>query len=214
RMVSGSSGDSSTRKRSPGRRPMASTTWSGIVNWLFARSRASALTGVMSESVFNHLTSRQLVRLRLNWSYHAGRGARSRHAQTTPLARSCALDSWGSLSDAGWCGLHRCSVTAPLRTSTPLGSCVAERLHGSGNLRGRPIGMPPYTRSMGATASRNVITVVLPNMDDVLAAIPAGIASEDPELRARLRLALLNTQVSGGAEDLGAVSRGPRSRCR
>ena len=62
--------------------------------------------------------------------------------------------------------------------------------------------MPPYTRAMGATATRNVITVVLPTMDDVLAAIPAGIASEDPELRARLRLALLNTQVSADADDL------------
>ena len=49
---------------------------------------------------------------------------------------------------------------------------------------------------MAATAARNVITVVLPSMDDVLASIPAGLISDEPDLPARLRLALLNTQVS------------------
>ena len=58
---------------------------------------------------------------------------------------------------------------------------------------------------MGATAARNVITVVLPSMDDVLAAIPAGLLSDEPDLRARLRLALLNTQVSADADDLEAA---------
>ena len=90
--------------------------------------------------------------------------------------------------------------TAASRASTPLGSPVPERLHASGNLRGGPIGTPAYTRRMGATAMRNVITVVLPTIDDVLAAIPDGVVSDEPDLRARLRLALLNTQISADAD--------------
>ncbi|HET9083370.1 MAG TPA: helix-turn-helix domain-containing protein [Candidatus Limnocylindrales bacterium] len=65
---------------------------------------------------------------------------------------------------------------------------------------------------MAATAARNVITVVLPSMDDVLAAIPAGLVSDEPDLRARLRLALLNTQVSADADDLEAAIEVLRAR--
>ena len=65
---------------------------------------------------------------------------------------------------------------------------------------------------MGAIASRNVITVVLPTMDDVLGAIPGGLDTEEPEFRARLRLALLNTQVSADADDLEAAIEVLRAR--
>jgi hypothetical protein len=65
---------------------------------------------------------------------------------------------------------------------------------------------------MGATATRNVITVVLPTIDDVLAAIPPGLVSDEAELRTRLRLALLNTRVSADADDLEAAIEVLRAR--
>ena len=54
---------------------------------------------------------------------------------------------------------------------------------------------------MGLDVARNVITVVLPDLEEILAGIPQEFADED-ELPARIRLAFLNTHVSAGAGDL------------
>ena len=54
---------------------------------------------------------------------------------------------------------------------------------------------------MGSEASPNVITLVLPELDDVVAGIPPEFADED-ELDARIRLAFLSARVSAGPDDL------------
>jgi hypothetical protein len=49
--------------------------------------------------------------------------------------------------------------------------------------------------------AQNVITLVLPDLEQVLADIPGDFADED-ELDARIRLAFVNTHVSAGPDDL------------
>ena len=60
------------------------------------------------------------------------------------------------------------------------------------------------TCPVGLDVARNVITVVLPDLEQVVAGIPEEFADED-ELPARIRLAFLNTHVSAGAGDLDAA---------
>jgi hypothetical protein len=54
---------------------------------------------------------------------------------------------------------------------------------------------------MGAGVARNVITVVGPRLDEVMAAIPPELVGDDG-LEERVRLALLSTQVPAGPDDL------------
>jgi PucR-like helix-turn-helix protein len=49
--------------------------------------------------------------------------------------------------------------------------------------------------------AQNVITLVLPDLEEILADIPGDLAGED-ELDARIRLAFVNTHVSAGPDDL------------
>src|SRR3954471_14472552 len=57
---------------------------------------------------------------------------------------------------------------------------------------------------MGLDVARNVITVVLPDLDEIVAGLPDEFADED-ELPSRIRLAFLNTHVSASAGDLDAA---------
>jgi len=52
--------------------------------------------------------------------------------------------------------------------------------------------------------SRNVITLVLPDLDAIVAGVPRELADED-ELDARVRLAFLNARVDAGPDDLEAA---------
>ena len=58
---------------------------------------------------------------------------------------------------------------------------------------------------MGTIAPRNVITVVLPEIEDVISAVPAGLAADETDLYARVRLAFLSTHVTADADDLEAA---------
>jgi hypothetical protein len=64
---------------------------------------------------------------------------------------------------------------------------------------------------VGLDLARNVITVVLPDLEEIVAGIPEEFADED-ELPARIRLAFLNTHVSAGADDLDAAIARLRAR--
>ena len=57
---------------------------------------------------------------------------------------------------------------------------------------------------MGADSRHNIITLVLPDLDEIVAGIPAEFADED-ELDARTRLAFLNTHVNAVPDDLEAA---------
>jgi hypothetical protein len=52
--------------------------------------------------------------------------------------------------------------------------------------------------------SRNVITLVLPDLDAIVAGVPRELSDED-ELDARVRLAFLNARVDAGPDDLDAA---------
>ncbi len=58
---------------------------------------------------------------------------------------------------------------------------------------------------MGTTTTRNVITLVLPEIETVVAALAADLADSQDELRARVRLAYLSTMVAADADDLEAA---------
>jgi hypothetical protein len=64
---------------------------------------------------------------------------------------------------------------------------------------------------VGLDVARNVITVVLPDLQEIIAGIRREFADED-ELPARIRLAFLNTHVSAGAADLDAAIARLRAR--
>jgi hypothetical protein len=57
---------------------------------------------------------------------------------------------------------------------------------------------------VGSDGRQNVITLVLPDLAEIVAGIPPEFADED-ELEARIRLAFLNARVGAGADDLEAA---------
>ena len=65
---------------------------------------------------------------------------------------------------------------------------------------------------MGSTTTRNVITDVLPEIETVIAALAASPADSQDELRARVRLAYLSTNVAADADDLEAAIEVLRAR--
>jgi hypothetical protein len=64
---------------------------------------------------------------------------------------------------------------------------------------------------VGLDVARNVITVVLPDLEEVVGGIPQEFADND-EIPARIRLAFLNTHVAAGAADLDAAIARLRAR--
>jgi hypothetical protein len=68
-----------------------------------------------------------------------------------------------------------------------------------------------YTGDVGTGAAPNVITLVLPQLDEVLAAIPPDFAGEEG-LEERARIAFLSTQVSANPDDLEAAVGALRAR--
>ena len=58
---------------------------------------------------------------------------------------------------------------------------------------------------MASVAVPNIVSVVLPDIQDVVAAIPRDLADDEDELLARVRLAFLNTHVSADIDDLDAA---------
>jgi PucR C-terminal helix-turn-helix domain len=65
---------------------------------------------------------------------------------------------------------------------------------------------------VGSTTTRNVITDVLPEIETVIAALAASPADSQDELRARVRLAYLSTNVAADADDLEAAIEVLRAR--
>jgi PucR C-terminal helix-turn-helix domain len=59
--------------------------------------------------------------------------------------------------------------------------------------------------SVGTATTRHVITDVLPEIETVIAALAAGPGDSQDELRARVRLAYLSTDVAADADDLEAA---------
>ena len=55
---------------------------------------------------------------------------------------------------------------------------------------------------MASVPPPNIISVVLPDIEDVVAALPRGLADDEDELLARVRLAFLNTHVTAEIDDL------------
>ena len=58
---------------------------------------------------------------------------------------------------------------------------------------------------MGTTTARNAITLVLPEIESVIAALAADLADSQDELRARVHLAYLSTMVAADSDDLEAA---------
>jgi hypothetical protein len=65
---------------------------------------------------------------------------------------------------------------------------------------------------MASVAPHNVITAVLPEIQDVVAAVSRDLATDEDELLARVRLAFLNTHVTADAADLDAAIEVLRAR--
>ena len=85
------------------------------------------------------------------------------------------------------------------------GKSASPRLRGYGNGALGPAEPGAYTARVGTTAPRNVITAVLPDVEDVIAAVPAGLVADERHLHARVRLAFLSTHVAADADDLEAA---------
>jgi hypothetical protein len=66
--------------------------------------------------------------------------------------------------------------------------------------------------SVGTTTPPNVIAAVLPEIETVVAGLPADLADSQDELRSLVRLAYLNTHVAADADDLDAAIRVLRAR--
>lgn len=58
---------------------------------------------------------------------------------------------------------------------------------------------------MASAAPRNIVNVVLPDIQDVVASLPRDLADDEDELLARVRLAFLNTHVTADIDDLDAA---------
>ena len=74
--------------------------------------------------------------------------------------------------------------------------------------RGPAVGLEPgrtLSGSVGTTTARNAITLVLPEIESVIAALAADLADSQDELRARVRLAYLSTMVAADSDDLEAA---------
>ena len=74
--------------------------------------------------------------------------------------------------------------------------------------RGHAVGLQPgrtLSGSVGTTTARNAITLVLPEIETVIAALAADLADSQDELRARVRLAYLSTMVAADSDDLEAA---------
>ena len=65
---------------------------------------------------------------------------------------------------------------------------------------------------MGTKTRRSASDLALPEVDEVIAALPADLVDSESELRARVRLARLNTEVGADASDLQAAIDLLRSR--
>src|SRR5262245_15588371 len=68
-----------------------------------------------------------------------------------------------------------------------------------------------YTADMATDVAQNVITPVLPSVDEVIAALPPDLAAED-ELGPRVRLGLLNAHVGASVDDLDEAIDALRAR--
>jgi hypothetical protein len=71
--------------------------------------------------------------------------------------------------------------------------------------RGNAVGLQPgrtLSGSVDTTTTRNVISLVLPEIETVIAALAPGMADSRDELRARVRLAYLCTMVAADSDDL------------
>ena len=58
---------------------------------------------------------------------------------------------------------------------------------------------------MASAAPRNIVNVVLPDIQDVVASLPRDLADDEDELLARVRLAFLNTHVTADIDELDAA---------
>ena len=58
---------------------------------------------------------------------------------------------------------------------------------------------------MASVRPPNIVSVVLPDIQDVVAALPRDLADDEDELLARVRLAFLNTHVTAEIDDLDAA---------
>ena len=58
---------------------------------------------------------------------------------------------------------------------------------------------------MAAVPQPNIVSVVLPDIQDVLAVLPRDLADDEDELLARVRLTFLNTHATAEIEDLDAA---------
>ena len=62
-----------------------------------------------------------------------------------------------------------------------------------------------YTPPVAPVDPPNIVRVVLPDIQDVVALLPRDLADDENELLARSRLAFLNTQVTADIDDLDAA---------
>ena len=58
---------------------------------------------------------------------------------------------------------------------------------------------------MASVAQPNIVSVVLPDIQDVVASLPRDLADDEDELLARVRLMFLNTHVTAQIDDLDAA---------
>ena len=58
---------------------------------------------------------------------------------------------------------------------------------------------------MASLRTSNIVSVVLPDIQDVVASLPRDLADDEDELLARVRLMFLNTHVTAQIDDLDAA---------
>jgi hypothetical protein len=58
---------------------------------------------------------------------------------------------------------------------------------------------------VASAAPRNIVNVVLPDIQDVVASLPRDLADDEDELLSRVRLAFLNTYATAAIDELEAA---------